>query len=70
LYNITHLDLSQLDKTRAVLGQRHGDELSSLGVTFSSDDISNLLLLRSLDEETSPLGLLLGDLLELNSLDK
>jgi len=64
----SHLDLPQLNETRAVLGQGHGDELSGLGVTFSANHVGNLLLLGALHEEAGPLGLLLRDLLKLDSL--
>lgn len=60
------LDLSELNVTLALL-DRISDQLRRASLTLCADDSSLLLLAGLVDNESSSLGLLLGDLLGFNS---
>jgi hypothetical protein len=60
------LDATNLDETATGLGYGLADNFGTLGFTLSADDVSLALLLGTLDNETGPLGVLLGDLLLLD----
>lgn len=62
------LNLTDLDETVTGLSNGPGDGLSTLGLTLGTDDVGLTLLLGALDDETSPLRVLLGNLLLLDGL--
>lgn len=62
------LDLSDLDQAIADLCDRLGDGVCALGLSLGADDVCLPLLLGLLDDEARALGILLRDLLLLNSL--
>lgn len=68
LSNLTgSLNTTNLNQSTASLGNSLGNDIGGLGLTLSADDVSLALLLGALDDETCPLGILLGDLLLLDS---
>lgn len=60
------VDTTDLNQATAGLGNGLADNISTLGFTLGADDIGLTFLLGSLDDETGPLGVLLGDLLLLD----
>lgn len=62
------LNLSDLNQTIASLGNRLADGLCTLGFTLGADDVGLALLLGALDDEARTLGILLRNLLLLDSL--
>lgn len=60
------IDTTDLNETVAGLSDGLADNVGTLGFTLSPDNVGLTLLLRTLDDESCPLGVLLGDLLLLN----
>jgi hypothetical protein len=60
------LNATNLDETAARLSDSLADNVGTLGFTLSTDDVGLALLLGTLDDETGPLSVLLGNLLLLD----
>lgn len=60
------LDTTDLNQSAASLGDGLADNIGTFGFTLSADDVGLALLLGTLDDESGPLGILLGDLLLLD----
>lgn len=60
------LDTTDLNQSAASLGNSLADNIGTLGFTLSANNVGLALLLGTLDDETGPLGILLGDLLLLD----
>lgn len=61
------LDTTDLNQSAASLSDGLADNFSTQGFTLSANDVGLALLLGTLDNESGPLGILLGDLLLLDS---
>lgn len=57
------VNTTDLDKTATGLGDGFADDIGTLGFTLRTDNVGLTFLLGSLDDETGPFGVLLGDLL-------
>lgn len=67
LSNLTgSLNTTNLNQSTTSLGNSLGNDIGGLGFTLGADDVSLALLLGALDDESCPLGVLLGDLLLLD----
>lgn len=62
------LNLTNLDEAITRLGHSLANGIGTLGLTFSTDNVSLALLLSALDNEAGTLSILLGNLLLLNGL--
>lgn len=62
------LNTTDLNQATAGLGNSLGNNIGGLGLTLGADDVGLALLLSTLDDESRPLGVLLGDLLLLDGL--
>ena len=63
---LASIDLTNLDQAATSLSNSLADDLGTLGFTLSADNVRLPLLLGTLDDESCPFGVLLGDLLLLN----
>jgi hypothetical protein len=60
------IDATDLDQTGTGLSDGLADNVGTLGFTLGADNVGLTLLLGTLDDESCPLGILLGDLLLLD----
>jgi hypothetical protein len=63
---LASIDLTDLNQAITSLGNSLADNLSTFGFTLGTNNVSLTLLLGALDDESCPLGVLLGDLLLLD----
>jgi hypothetical protein len=63
---LASIDLTDLNQTTTSLGNGLADNFGRLGFTLGTDNVCLALLLGALDDESRPLGVLLGDLLLLD----